>query len=53
MQIVSTEDNLHITSKPIFWEKQEKNLSKCCLLKCLPLRKHAYSNTLRILPPKK
>ena len=24
MQIVSYGDNLHVTSKPVFWEKSEK-----------------------------
>ena len=29
-------DNLHKMSKPFFWEKNKKNISKCCLLKFLP-----------------
>ena len=35
MQNVSYGDNLHEISKPIFLEKYEKNISKCCLLKIL------------------
>ena len=36
MQIVSTGDNLHETSKLVFCEKNQKNISVCCPLKILP-----------------
>ena len=35
MQIVSSGDNLHAMSNPVFWENK-KNISKCRLLKFLP-----------------
>ena len=35
MQIDYEEDNLHEMSKPIFWEKYKKDISKC-QLKVLP-----------------
>ena len=35
MQIASIGDNLHVMSKPVFWEKNKKNILKC-LLKFLP-----------------
>ena len=35
MQIVSIGDNLQEMSKPDFWEKNKKNITKCCLLKIL------------------
>ena len=35
MQIVSLRDNLHETSKPVFWE-YEKNISICRLLEIPP-----------------
>ena len=36
MQIVFSGDNLHKVSKPIFWKKKKKNISKCRLVKFLP-----------------
>ena len=41
MQFVSNGDNLQEMPNPVFWEKYEKTLQK-----------QAYSNTLKILPPK-
>ena len=32
MQLVSFEDNLQEISNPIFWEKNKKNILKCCFL---------------------
>ena len=42
MQIVSTEDNLHEMSYPVFWEKNnQENVSIYCLLKIYPLHCNA------------
>ena len=35
--IFHARDNLHKISKSIFWEKSEKNVLKCRLLKFLPI----------------
>ena len=49
MQIVSLGDTLHETSKPIFWEKEEKNISKYRLQKILPRKLSINKGTLGIL----